>query len=115
MLLAEFLVESPWTNRSKGKAYPLTTVKFEENTLPVVLKSGDVGGRIIKCTITHRGKTTHDYAACHPNDVFKPLFGARLALTRVLKKMNLTREVRTNIWTGFHAYVPDALDMQPPF
>ncbi len=50
------------------------------------------------CEISFDGQTAKDTAFCHPNDQFVRKVGSKLAFSKALKKLNLDKPTRTELY-----------------
>ena len=80
---SEIIIELSHHNKPQLKPYTFVVVTFDENS---GARRGSVG-----------------QANLHPNDQYDKRIGRKLALSRALKKLDLTRDERRQIWEGLFA------------
>jgi hypothetical protein len=102
-----YCVDSPWTDRSNGKSYPLTKIEIEELKEMTVTKTGKMGRTVVARIHGYNGSIVQDHAVCCPPDVFDFMTGAKIALERALNQTKITKPLRKSIWDGlFASYIP---------
>ena len=65
------------------------------------------GGKVTKCLISQdREELVECSVTCSKSDVFKKSKGRKLALTKVLDILQLSKKERTEFWNQYHNRIP---------